>query len=167
MRAEMYEITGCPAGRIATMPRPRGGEWLKNEIISMRGAGVTDIVTLLTLPEEMELGLHLEQKLCEDAGIFLHRFPVVDRGVPGRENFDRFIAKLLPILRAGGFIAIHCRAGIGRSSVIAAGLLCGLGVPAPQALDMISRARGFDVPDTQQQFDFIMNLDYPAGPPAT
>ena len=47
MRAEMYEITPCPQGRLATCPRPRGGEWLMREIASMKASGVTDLVSLL------------------------------------------------------------------------------------------------------------------------
>lgn len=159
LRAEMYEITGCPAGRIATMPRPRGANWLPAELKSLKASGVTDLVTMLTLNEEIELALLFEPQICEDLGIGFHRLAVKDREVPPRTEFDYFISTLLPILHNNGFIAIHCRAGIGRSSVVAAGLLCGLGVPAEQALAMISRARGFDVPDTEAQLNFILGLD--------
>ncbi len=154
----MYEITGCPAGRLATMPRPRGDNWLPSEIRSLKGSGVTDLVSLLTLAEEIELALLFEAQMCEEAGINFHRFAVVDRDVPPHAEFEAFINSLLPVLRNNGFIAIHCRAGIGRSTVIAAGLLVGLGVAPEQALKMISQARGFDVPDTEAQLNFILGL---------
>jgi protein-tyrosine phosphatase len=161
MRAEMYEIIPCPQGRLATMPRPRADEWLKAEIASLQKAGVTDLVSMLTLSEEVEIGLLFEPNFCDEFGIRFHRYSLPDRSVPLQPAFDDFIASLLPVLQHGGFIAIHCRAGIGRSSVVAAGFLCALGVPAHEALRRISHARGFDVPDTQEQLDFILSLDHP------
>jgi protein-tyrosine phosphatase len=161
MRAEMYEIIPCPAGRLATMPRPREGQWLKGEIASLQAAGVTDLVSMLTISEEVEIGLVFESDLCAEFGLRFHRYSLPDRSVPLQPAFDDFVATLLPVLQLGGFIAIHCRAGIGRSSVLAAGFLCALGLPAREALRLISNARGFDVPDTDEQYDFILSLDGP------
>jgi len=159
MRAEMYEIMPCPKGRLATMPRPRGGEWLVREIASMKASGVTDVVSLLTPAEEAELALQQEAQTCAAAEIGFYLHPVGDRGIPLRAPFDAFVDTLVPILQRGGFIAVHCRAGIGRSTVVAAALLIRLGVSAQDALVLISNARGFDVPDTEDQHDFIFSLD--------
>ena len=51
----------------------------------------------------------------------------------------------------GGTAAIHCRASIGRSSVIAACVLVCLGTNLDRAFAMIAKARGVDVPDTEGQ----------------
>jgi protein-tyrosine phosphatase len=158
----MYEIVPCPQGRLATMPRPRGFDWLRGEITSLRTAGVTDVVSMLTAEEEVELGLSLEGKFCAEVGLHFHRHPIGDRGVPLQPAFDAFIDTLAPVLLQQGFIAIHCRAGIGRSTVVAAALLCRLGVSAEDAITLISHARGFDVPDTDDQYDFILSLDRPS-----
>jgi predicted protein tyrosine phosphatase len=154
----MYEITPCPMGRLAIMPRPRGGEWLEREIASLKHSGVTDLVSMLMPPEEIELGLQSEAQFCNDIGLRFHRHPVNDRGIPEQPGFNAFIDSLLPYLAQQGFIAIHCRAGIGRSAVAAAALLCRLGVSAPDAVTLISQARGFDIPDTDEQLDFILGL---------
>jgi protein-tyrosine phosphatase len=159
MRAEMYEITPCPRGRLAVMPRPRGGAWLKGELASLKASGVSDLVSLLTPLEEIELDLQLEPQYCAEIGLGFHRHPVQDRGIPLQPGFDQFIASLLPSLNREGFIAIHCRAGIGRSSVAAAAFLCGLGLSAQQAIALISHARGFDIPDTEKQLEFILGFD--------
>lgn len=161
MQAEMYEIEGCPQGRLAICPRPRGGLWLMAELASMKKRGVTDIVSLLTTNEETELQLQSEDKFCADLGIRFHRQPIPDRGLPTRPAFDDFITTLLPNLLAGGMMAIHCRAGIGRSSVTAAALLIRLGLRPDDALARISAARGFPVPDTDAQHDFIHSLAVP------
>jgi len=141
------------------MRRPRGGEWLKAEMELLKAEGVTDLVTLLTPLEETDLGLLLEPQYCDELGIRFYRHPVPDREVPPQPAFDQFIDSLLPRLQQGGFVAIHCRVGIGRSSVAAAALLCRLGVSARDAIILISRARGFAVPDTDDQLDFILDFD--------
>ena len=141
------------------MPRPRGGEWLMAELASLKFRGVTDVVSLLPPAEEVELNLQSEAQFCADLRINFHRHPLKDRGVPLQPGFDDFITSLLPALNPPGFIAIHCRAGIGRSTVVAAALLCRLGVTAPDAVALISHARGFDVPDTDEQLNFILGLD--------
>jgi aspartyl-tRNA(Asn)/glutamyl-tRNA(Gln) amidotransferase subunit B len=55
----------------------------------------------------------------------------------------------------GRSIAIHCRAGIGRSSVVAACAMICLGSDAGDALSLIKKARGVSVPDTEAQRDWI------------
>jgi protein-tyrosine phosphatase len=154
----MYEIVPCPQGRLAIMPRPRGAEWLKDELASLQARGVTDLVSMLQPGEEIELRLQAEEKICAELGLGFHRHPVPDRGVPAQPAFDEFVTALLPRLAGGGFIAIHCRAGIGRSTVAAAAFLCRLGVSAQDAIALISQARGWDVPDTDAQIEFIQGL---------
>ncbi|MFT4110031.1 hypothetical protein, partial [Propionicimonas sp.] len=58
----------------------------------------------------------------------------------------------------GHGVAIHCRAGIGRSSVLAAAVLQLEGVPADEAWNLISHARGLPVPDTDAQRRFVDKL---------
>jgi len=159
MQAELYEITPCPQGRLATMPRPRGAEWLRAELTSLKRRGVTDLVSGLTPAEEKELKLEAEGQLCAELGLKFHRHPIGDHGLPIQPAFDEFITSLLPALtERKGFVAAHCFAGIGRATVVAAALLVRLGLSADESLARISQARGFGVPDTQEQFDFICDL---------
>jgi protein-tyrosine phosphatase len=50
---------------------------------------------------------------------------------------------------------VHCRAGIGRSSLIAACVLVLLGLAPAMAFDRIGKARGLKVPDTEGQRDWV------------
>jgi len=158
MQAEMYEITPCPQGRLAICPRPRGGLWLMTELVSLKRRGVTDVVSLLTLAEATELQLQAEEKFCNDLLLKFHRYPIPDRGLPVQPVFDTFITSLLLSMVQGGFVAIHCKAGIGRSTLVAAALLCRFGLAADEAIELIAKARGFEVPDTDEQLDFIRRL---------
>jgi protein-tyrosine phosphatase len=61
-------------------------------------------------------------------------------------------------LRTGKAVAVHCRAGIGRSALIAACVLVRSGYDVDGAFDTIAKARGMAVPDTQAQHDWVAAL---------
>jgi protein-tyrosine phosphatase len=54
-------------------------------------------------------------------------------------------------LVSGAAVAVHCRAGIGRSGLVAAGLLVAQGRSPAEAFTAVSNARGVRVPDTPDQ----------------
>lgn len=45
MRAEIYTIGDLARGRLSIMARPRGGDWLADEMQSLRDAGVDALVS--------------------------------------------------------------------------------------------------------------------------
>jgi len=150
--SDLHFINGPWPGRLATMARPRGGDWLDDEISRLRRAGITALVSLLEPEEAAELNLENEQQICGANGIDYHSMPVPDRGVPSsRDAFDDLARTLLHALAAARTIAIHCRAGIGRSSLLAARILIEAGVAANEAWARISKARGLEGPDTREQ----------------
>jgi protein-tyrosine phosphatase len=55
------------------------------------------------------------------------------------------------ILSKGKHIAIHCRQGIGRSALIAASVLVLSGFAPDKAFDLLSKARGYTLPETEEQ----------------
>ncbi|MFT4118395.1 MAG: dual specificity protein phosphatase family protein [Bradyrhizobium sp.] len=142
------------------MARPRANEWLESEVNEWKEARVDLVVSLLEPDEISELELQHEGSVCRSAGICFVSFPIPDRGLPSSLQKAAQIARLLADgLRDGHSIAIHCRAGIGRSSVIAACALISFGIEAGDALDLIRASRGLIVPDTDQQRDFIMAFE--------
>jgi protein-tyrosine phosphatase len=146
-------------GRLAIMARPRAGEWLRDEINGWRDVGVENVVSLLEASEVRELELADEASYCEAAGIEFISFPIRDRGVPNSSPLTReLIDKLTTKLHSGSSVAIHCRAGIGRSSLIAACVLQKLGVDSKEVFELIGRARGIAVPDTGEQRDWAFDF---------
>ena len=159
MRAELHWITDAPNGRLAIMPRPRAGDWLVDELASWKSAGVDVVVSLLTDDEVTELGLQQEQALSEDLGLTFFSYPIADRDVPSSiDDFLRFADQLHDYLQNGRSVAIHCRMGIGRSSLLAACLLVKSGLTALDAYSSISRDRGIDVPDTKEQIEWVESI---------
>lgn len=141
------------------MPRPRGGDWLSDEIVSLRDQGVDIVVSLLTPDEESELHLNEESELCRAAGIRFLRFPIPDRQTPvDIAAATEFIDLLSQLYHQGNNIVMHCRAGIGRASLIAASILATSGFSVAQAFELISKARGCQVPDTPEQCVWVERL---------
>jgi protein-tyrosine phosphatase len=142
----------CNRGRLGVMPRPRGGDWLDDEVRALRQQGVDVLASLLTAEESEELDLLGEPAACEAAGIRFVNHPVPDRGLPSSETAFRVTAQVLAVeLEKGATVVVHCRQGVGRASILAVGVLAVRGVPIPEAFDRVAAARGRPVPDTPEQ----------------
>jgi protein-tyrosine phosphatase len=125
-------------------------------ILGWRAEGIRTVVSLLEWDEAVELGLGNEEALCNSAGLHFISYPIPDRGVPGvRAGFAELVTSLAERLRGGDSVAVHCRAGIGRSGLVGACLLGQLGVAPDPAFAMLSRARGVTVPDTEAQAEWV------------
>lgn len=159
MKTEYYWIAGPWKGRLAIVPRPRGGDWLEDEIHSWQEAGLNTIVSLLTTDEVDEFGLDGEEELSQAQDIEFISFPIPDREVPtSREAMIALVHKLEPALASGKSVGLHCRQGIGRSSLIAACVLIASGENPVEVFERISTARGRPVPDTVEQKEWVKAL---------
>jgi protein-tyrosine phosphatase len=144
------------ASRLGIMARPRGNEWLEEDIISLKKQGVQTIVSLLDRNEIYELGLEKESELCLKHGIEYINFPIVDRNIPKPDHgFHSFIGQLNERISAGKHMVIHCRMGIGRSTIIAGCLLIRPGYKTDDIIAHISKIRGLRVPDTDEQIAWL------------
>jgi protein-tyrosine phosphatase len=151
MLPALFRITWPGSGRLATMAHPRGGDWLADEMAALARAGVDVLVCALTVDELDRLALTDLASTAAAAGIEFVPFPIDDRGVPDPESMTSLGVRLAAHVRAGRFVVMHCFAGIGRSTVLAAATLVVLGAQPGRAIDLVSVARGLPVPDTEAQ----------------
>jgi protein-tyrosine phosphatase len=148
----LYWIEGSFPGRIAIVPRPRGGDWLERDLRLLRKEGIDVLVSLLTPDEIADFELRQEPEQSRQRGIEFETFPIVDRGVPkSREAFAELAHRLATKVELGQKVGIHCRQGIGRSSLLAAAVLVAVGIDWMDALRTVSEARGIKVPETAEQ----------------
>jgi protein-tyrosine phosphatase len=160
VRPELFTIDRDGAvGRLSTMARPRGGAWLADEMDALARDGVDRLVCLLTDSELVELDLTHEARLAAASGLDFLRFPVPDLGLPAPGPTIELAHELAQDLLAERFVVVHCRAGIGRSSLLVATVLRTEGWTAAESWQRISEARGLPVPDTLEQRDFLVGLD--------
>src|SRR5579863_7086194 len=123
LNPKLYWIENSSSGRLAISARPRGGDWLEDEIEGWRKQGVGVVVSLLTPSENDELNLKDEARLSKAKDIQFFSFPIEDRGVPlSSAKVEQLVAQLGPEIQHGKTVAVHCRQGIGRSSLISAAL---------------------------------------------
>ncbi|MES2193459.1 MAG: protein-tyrosine phosphatase family protein [Pseudomonadota bacterium] len=156
MRPQIHWIDLPMAGRLAIMARPRAGDWLEDEISGWRAQGIDVVISLLEREEVRDLELQREADLCHEQGMEFLSFPIPDRGVPVSLRDTVILARTVSARIGGGrAVAVHCRAGIGRSALIAACALVCSGADPAVAFEAIGRARGVRVPDTETQIDWV------------
>lgn len=117
------------------------------------------MVSLLEPGEVRELALGEEEALCRGRGLAFTSLPIPDRGVPeSRRQMAALVRRLSQDLMGGRSIAVHCRAGIGRSSLLAAGVMACAGLDVSEAFARIAQARGVPVPDTDGQRAWVLSF---------
>jgi len=152
IQPDIYWIKDFKAGDLAIMPRPRAGDWLEDEIKGLRYEGVDILVSLLTVNEIYELGLKEENEICHTNSIEFISFPIPDRKVPSSVTRTIQLSQsLLTQIISGKKVAIHCRAGIGRSALMVTCILVCAGISPFMAYGMVAKSRGLAVPDTEEQ----------------
>jgi hypothetical protein len=152
----VYWCNGSWAGRLALIARPRGGDWLSDDLLTYRSLGFEVLVSLLCEDESNELGLTEEGSLAVGHGLTFINFPIPDYDVPESISATlEFSDELLRLLKAGKTISIHCRQSVGRASLIAASLYVLAGESPESAFEKIEAARRVRVPDTVEQKKFV------------
>ncbi len=156
---EIYWIEEGPSSRLAIVARPRGGDWLQEDLAALRAGGIDVLVSLLEPGEAGELGLGDEAARAEQAGIRFVSYPIPDRWTPADlAGFQALVSDLCDRVQAGQTVGAHCRGCIGRSTVLIASIMMTLGAEPETALRAIERARGCLVPDTPEQREWIHNF---------
>ena len=156
MSTELYWVDGPWPGKLALAARPRGGDWLADEIAGWHRAGVDTVVSLLTPDEEHDLDLHAERSEVASHGLEFVSLPIPDRQVPPSEGpVMSVLDKLDSTLRSGKNAVVHCRQGVGRSGLVAACLLVAKGTDPETAVRNLSAARGVAIPETAEQRRWI------------
>jgi polymorphic toxin system DSP-PTPase phosphatase-like protein len=167
MATRAYWIEGPWRGRLAIVSRPRGGDWLDDEVCGWRESGIDVVVSFLTPAEAAEFALENEGEVCNAHGIRFVSFPIPDQEVPvSKQAAVVLVRDLEQALVEGKNVAVHCRQSIGRSATIATALLVAAGEEPRVAFEKIGKARGCKVPETAEQerwvAGFALELAHPA-----
>jgi protein-tyrosine phosphatase len=154
---KIYWILAEQSGQIGICERPRGSDWLEDDLRSLKLQGIDGLVSLLTPPEISELDLQAEEQLCQNYALEWFAWPIPDRQVPQLSAaYLTWIDQLCQRIRAGQSMVAHCRMGVGRSSLIVACMLQQLNGQSPSAIwELIANKRGCAVPDTAEQYGWL------------
>lgn len=147
-------VTFCPG---KSDPMATDGLWSRDlpaDLGSVRAWGAQALVTLL---EEHEFDLLNVRRLgdtAEAAGLDWYHLPIPDMAAPGWQFERRWVyagVRLRRMLRRGGKVVIHCRAGLGRAGTVAARLLAELGMPPAEAISQLRKARPGAIQTNEQE----------------
>jgi hypothetical protein len=86
MRNELYWVNGQWPGKLAAGPRPRGRDWLEDDIAKWKRARIDTVLSLLMPDEERHFNLGDEAGEVRKQGMDFISFPIPDRHVPKSEN---------------------------------------------------------------------------------
>ncbi|MHC4605864.1 MAG: protein-tyrosine phosphatase family protein [Planctomycetota bacterium] len=153
---QVFWVENETQGRLGVMPCPNGGAFLEQEILAMREDGLDVLVSLLTESETNDFGLAEEAGICARFGVEFLSHPVADGEVPASvDDVWEMVERLAQDMKEGRSVVVHCFAGIGRSVTIAGCILVAAGMEVEDVLDSLSEARGFPVPETEEQREWI------------
>ena len=152
----------CPGlrGGQPTTATPGSAAALEADLTLLASNGATDLVTLIGEDEREKLGVGALPQLAAERGMSWREFPITDRAAPTAKHqadFDRLLDELLTGLDAGRRVAIHCQAGLGRTGLLAAGLLVRSGTGPDDAIELVRSARPGSI-ETSGQEDFIRKI---------
>ncbi len=140
------------SGKLAISPHPAGHDSLETDLKKLRSNGVDVLVSMLGREESEYLGLKEEPVVCAKVGLEFIQAPIIDRSIPETASNIYRVAMLIgDRLTTGQNVVVHCRMGIGRASVMAACVMALRGIEPSDAFELITQARGIQVPDTLSQ----------------
>jgi protein-tyrosine phosphatase len=159
MKPDLFWVPGHWRGKLAIAARPRGGDWLEDEVAGWHRAGLDIVVSLLDEKEAAELDLADERDVAESNDVHFVSFPIPDRGVPASvPDALSLLRDTVEALEEAKNVAVHCRQSIGRAGLIAAAVLLTSGIGVEKAIEVVSAARGLSIPETAAQLRWLRRL---------
>ena len=118
-------------GKLAGTPVPGVYFDMEYDLKALQSVGIT---TLITLTETA-----LDETKLAPFGIKSVWEPIADMGAPSIEQAIRICKQIDSLLNQGEVIAVHCRAGLGRTGTVLAAHLVWEGKGALSALEYVRR----------------------------
>jgi protein-tyrosine phosphatase len=141
-------LPDCSLG-LCRCPGTRDGEdrpasALADDLAHLAGLGISCLVSLIDDAECQLIGAVALGSDLAATGLEQRIFPITDRSIPERNQIADFVLLMDDLsgrLDDGARLAVHCRAGLGRSGLVAASLLVRRGVLPDAAITAIRHCR--------------------------
>ena len=158
---ERFNLLKVPSGGVLVLSaHPAAGGAFKPALQALQTAGARLLVSLLPTDELASLGLHSLQPECEHIGLAWAHCPIADFSAPGWEfelGWRSAGPRVHALLDSGNVIALHCRAGLGRTGTVAAHILIERGMPLQSAMQLVRETRPGSI-ETDSQEAYLQAL---------
>jgi len=115
-------------GELAGTPRPGIFLELDYDLSALKRVGITVLVSLTTKP--------INSEILKEYGIKGIAFPIKDMGVPTIETAMELCKQIDELIKQGEAVAMHCKAGMGRTGTMLVAQLIWEGNSALDALEV-------------------------------
>lgn len=137
--------------RLGGLPRPGIVDSLEYDLDGLTRLGVTVLVTL-------EETLVVDPEALRRRQIASLHFPIFDMGAPELPAAAALCQRVEELTGAGQVVALHCRAGMGRTGTMLAAQLVFRGEPAREAIDRVRRINPRCIQSTEQ-VEFLSSFE--------
>ena len=144
------------------------GAWARDlaaDLDAIAEWGAVAVVTLLEPAEMKRLGVEQLKVEVEARGMEWWHVPIKDGGVIDIEQASPWGVicdyHLLPVLRDGFDVLVHCKGGLGRAGTMAGDLLVQLGVDAERAVELVREARPGAIENQEQEYRVLRAHAWP------
>lgn len=128
-------FTPCPGTK---------GASLVDSLAQLKDAGAEAVITVMPNDEMVRNGVADLPDACRNKDLQWFHFPIEDDASPGeafRQAWETGRSPVFEILGRSGTVAIHCKGGSGRTSLMAAIILCERGMKHDEILDEVKTLR--------------------------
>lgn len=139
-------------GRLAGTPCPGIVQDTETDLNYLKKVGITDLISLTEIA--------FDRTLAEQFDIQVTHFPIIDMSVPSLSAAQKFCVSLDQKIEQQKTIAIHCKAGLGRTGTMLAAYYLWKApteTTAQQAIDYI-RSLNHQMIQSQQQINFLYDF---------
>jgi protein-tyrosine phosphatase len=150
-------LCACP-GRWGTASRDGFDDAVAQDLARLAAAGANGLVSLVEA-DELPGGRDGYAAAVAAAGLCWAHLPIRDFGTPDADFSRgwRELALLERLSRAESWV-VHCRAGLGRTGLVASRLLIEAGAAPAAAIARIRREHAAGAVETRAQSDYLFNL---------
>jgi protein-tyrosine phosphatase/nicotinamidase-related amidase len=132
---------------------------IEDDIAVIKENGITHIVSLLSESEYEEYGVKNLKDVYEQHGLNVRYFPIVDQGVPNKNDLPELVEWIDRALKQKHNVLIHCVGGLGRSGVVAASyLVLKENMQPVEAIKTVRTYRSHRTIENHLQEEFIRQL---------
>ncbi len=131
------------------------GRVLATDIAVLKSAGITHLLSLVTLDELAARGVEALSQSVMAAGITHRQDTLLDQRATTPQQMNEIAHWLDAALAQGGKVVVHCVAGLGRSGMVAASYLTRGKLDADAALKLVRERRSPRAVETAVQEAFV------------